>query len=739
MKERILEIKRTLDRNIFVGKRLELNLRNMSITAVIIMAMGLVLTLVNVIQGQYLIALSPLLIFVAAVIAFVFVVRYKRREPAIVVSILSVTAVLTYDVLFADNGFAFLWTLLVPMTFCYMISVKIGFLVTIYFEILFFVLFYTPLRQLVAARYSEIVMSRFPLLFFFHGLLAMFVMYQYHKGVLFEIDHADRLEEEVARQTAVAEERSRRIEQMSFQTILTLANAIDAKDPYTKGHSTRVSQYSVLMAEALGWKAERVSDLKYAALLHDIGKIGVPDAILNNPRRLSDIEYDIIKSHATMGGDILKNRLTVEVAEDVARSHHERYDGTGYPSGKKGEEISEEARIVAIADSFDAMSSNRVYREACDPEYIHKELQRGKGTQFDPDLVEVFLTLWDQGQLDQILQNDAEDSADGERTEVAPSLLQEVMEAFAAQGNVDNIDITTGVLNRTAGEAAVAHQMKAESGSFVFFDVDNLKKINDINGHEAGDRALKLVGDILSAYSDDSLCCRLGGDEFLLFMMRASREAAEKRVRHIIDTFEEKKKLDPGIAAASLSAGIALCTPDEPYSSVYNRADKALYHVKQNGKNSYSFYDSDSEENETEQVDINLLVEGIRNSGSYQGAMDVEYRQFTRLYEFIMNLDKRFSHPFRLIMITLNPQSGEPFRQEELEKAMFCMEQSIRQTMRNVDIITRCSRQQFLVILLGVDPEGVRTAVDRIFRNYYKMNGSSAFSPSYDIAEMEGR
>ena len=163
------------------------------------------------------------------------------------------------------------------------------------------------------------------------------------------------LKEEVERQTAKAEERSRKIEQMSLQTIHTLANAIDAKDPYTKGHSTRVSQFSVLMAEALGWEKEKVENLRYAALLHDIGKIGVPDSILNNPKKLTDSEYNIIKSHATMGGEILRNKMMVEGAEDVALCHHERFDGSGYPKGLAGEDISEEAGIFAMADACDAL------------------------------------------------------------------------------------------------------------------------------------------------------------------------------------------------------------------------------------------------------------------------------------------------------------------------------------------------------------------------------------------------
>ena len=104
---------------------------------------------------------------------------------------------------------------------------------------------------------------------------------------------------------------------MSFQTIQALANAIDAKDPYTRGHSTRVSLYSARIAEKLGWSKEKISDLRYAAMLHDIGKIGVPDSILNKPRRLSDVEFDIIKSHTTMGAEILKEKVMIETAENV--------------------------------------------------------------------------------------------------------------------------------------------------------------------------------------------------------------------------------------------------------------------------------------------------------------------------------------------------------------------------------------------------------------------------------------
>ncbi|MBR6186601.1 MAG: diguanylate cyclase [Clostridia bacterium] len=522
---------------------------------------------------------------------------------------------------------------------------------------------------------------------------------------------------------------------LSLQIVRSLADTIDAKGIYTKNHSNRVSQYAVRIAEALGWKEERINDLRYAALLHDIGKIGVPDSILTNPKKLTEVEYGIVKSHTDMGGDILKSKIILQIAEDVARSHHERYDGTGYPRGLKGTEIPEEARIVSIADAFDAMNSNRAYRKMYDPQYIHKELTEGKGTQFDPHFTDVFIDLWDQGRLDDIAGINSDE--DFENTEASSALLQEVVGKFVAQGMAEEIDIITGLESRSAGELAIAEAMKVRSGCLVFLDVDNLKKINDNYGHEAGDRALRMMDDTLMDNSENSICCRLGGDEFLCFLEDVAQDEASERVQRIISDFDGKKNADAETAMATISAGLAMCTPADNYMKVYNRADQALYFVKQHGKNSYQFYSQDSESFRTETVDVNKIVSNIRTSGSYKGALDVEYRHFAMLYEFIENIKTRFSHPFRLIMVTLEAAEGESYHLEELEKSMYYMEQAIQQTIRNVDVITRYSRQQFLIILLGSSMEGVQIAVDRITRGYYRMNGSSSFSPVFAVAETD--
>jgi len=188
----------------------------------------------------------------------------------------------------------------------------------------------------------------------------------------------------------------------SMKMLETLAGTIDAKDKYTNGHSLRVSMYSTKLAERLNWSNEKITLLKYEALLHDIGKIGVPDVILNKPSRLSDMEFALIKSHSVVGADILKNMVAVPNASNVARHHHERFDGSGYPDRISGENIPLDARIVCIADSYDAMNSDRIYRKALSKETIREELIKGRGTQFDPNLLDVFLTLFDEGQLDSI-------------------------------------------------------------------------------------------------------------------------------------------------------------------------------------------------------------------------------------------------------------------------------------------------------------------------------------------------
>ncbi len=187
------------------------------------------------------------------------------------------------------------------------------------------------------------------------------------------------------------EEANAQLKDAYYGTIESLRLAVDAKDSYTRGHSDRVSYYSVMIGKQLGLSEEDLDTLKQGALFHDVGKIGIPDAILQKPGKLTDDEYDDIKNHPSIGAKILGPAKIFEPLIPMVLHHHERYDGRGYPGGLKGEEIPYFARIVCVADSFDAMTSDRAYRPRFTVVKALEEMESCKGTQFDPEMVDAFM------------------------------------------------------------------------------------------------------------------------------------------------------------------------------------------------------------------------------------------------------------------------------------------------------------------------------------------------------------
>lgn len=189
--------------------------------------------------------------------------------------------------------------------------------------------------------------------------------------------------------------------QKSFlDVVAALVKAVEAKDKYTRGHSQRVTEHSLCMAEALGLSKEEMKIIKSCGLMHDIGKIGIGDSILHKPSALSSKEYEIIKAHSVMGEEIIQPIGFLKKGLPLIRHHHERYDGKGYPDGLQGKAIPLMARILAVADSFDAMTSDRPYRKALSLEKSIRELKKESGTQFDPEIVKAFLTLLSQKEKD---------------------------------------------------------------------------------------------------------------------------------------------------------------------------------------------------------------------------------------------------------------------------------------------------------------------------------------------------
>lgn len=188
---------------------------------------------------------------------------------------------------------------------------------------------------------------------------------------------------------------AQKVNDLSLDMIKCLVQAVDAKDSYTNGHSVRVAKYSKMIAEKLGYGKDFNDSLYYTALLHDVGKIGVDDAILRKPGRLNAEEYAAIKQHTVTGSKILSQITSMRELMYGARYHHERWDGSGYPEGLKGKEIPLNARIIAVADAYDAMSSNRSYREAMSQQRVRAEIIAGTGTQFWPTAAEAMVELID--------------------------------------------------------------------------------------------------------------------------------------------------------------------------------------------------------------------------------------------------------------------------------------------------------------------------------------------------------
>ena len=546
---------------------------------------------------------------------------------------------------------------------------------------------------------------------------------------------------ELERRQKEMHRRREQMEKLSLQVLRTLSTTIETKDEYTRGHSHRVGEYAALIARELGWSQEEIINLKNTADLHDIGKIGVPDTILNKPTKLTEDEYIIIKDHTVIGAEILKNITLIPHAAEVARSHHERYDGTGYPDGLKGEDIPLYARVIAVADSYDAMSSRRIYRSALSRQEICEEIRSNQGKQFDPVIAEVFLRLLTEDRL-QVQEADSTtpENADQPNMEFEiGKFVSDIMQTMKAQEDSENFDFLTGLPMRNAGEKLAARLMEEHDGCLIFMDMDNLKQINDIYGHKAGDRALKVFGSILASQKADAAACRLGGDEFLLFVPDISRDASAQLVKNIFAQFQAAKASDLEIRGAAMSAGLCMTHRGQAFADCYVKADKALYYVKQNGKENFFFYQQMEQENLAQggtSKDLATVAKALQESGTYSGALDLDYRDFAKLYAYMNQLSQRYAYHCYLVMVTMSTTPDAVMYIENIEQALSCMEQAIRRKIRAVDICTRNSSMQYLIILFESEEKQIPPIMERIFAQYYRLYGKGNFYPKYEYLPM---
>ena len=266
--------------------------------------------------------------------------------------------------------------------------------------------------SVIIQNYKRIARGiRIPLLFFTILPFASVILQFFYYGISFQniaivgmavllyifiiLDMNKRVQEVSRLEVQYLKDEQQNIMTLFAQTSMALANAIDAKDEYTHGHSMRVAEYAKKIAEGAGKDEKFCTDVYYAGLLHDVGKIGVPVSIINKVGKLSDEEFAEIKKHPVIGKQILSSITKSPYLSIAANSHHERYDGRGYPEGLKGDDIPEIARIISVADSYDAMTSKRSYRDPIPQQKVREEIVKGAGTQFDPEFAKIMLHLID--------------------------------------------------------------------------------------------------------------------------------------------------------------------------------------------------------------------------------------------------------------------------------------------------------------------------------------------------------
>lgn len=299
------------------------------------------------------------------------------------------------------EGFGVLWVVLYPLLFLYLLSFIPYTFVCLSCTLIIMVAMWTPLKNYIYP-FKPSFMTRFPLLVMFEVSFSIVIKKiivkteKKRKEALKElINLKERLEEKVKKRTAELQHEQEKSNNLMIELATSLAATIDAKDKYTSGHSKRVAEYSKLIAKKMGKDENYLENIYLAALLHDIGKIGIPDEIINKKTKLTHEEYEIIKQHPVIGYEILQNIKTVPEIVIGVRWHHERYDGKGYPDGLYGRDIPEYAQIISVADAYDAMTSNRSYRPLMTQEAARSQIENGIGTQFAKIPAECMLSIID--------------------------------------------------------------------------------------------------------------------------------------------------------------------------------------------------------------------------------------------------------------------------------------------------------------------------------------------------------
>lgn len=543
----------------------------------------------------------------------------------------------------------------------------------------------------------------------------------------------DSIHRDNKRYVAEITEKNQEIQDMAIQTISTIANTIDAKDEYTRGHSKRVAEYSVAIAKELNMPDDEISKLRSIALLHDIGKIGVPDFVLNKPGRLTDDEYNLMKQHTVMGADILKDITMLDGIDIGAKYHHERYDGNGYPEKKAGEEIPKIARIIAVADAFDAMTSNRVYRKQLDLGYVIEELKRCKGSQFDPTIDEALIKMLEEKRLLPSTVEKADNLS--ELSKIWTRVMQKDEEKYKEKASYDEL---TGLYSRNYGETLISSAVESNKGAMFVFDVDHFRKLNGEEGFLLGDIILRCLSRSLEKIDHEKILARYGGDEFVAFLPDL---IDKKEIEKILDSLYEEIKAQRNLMQPpmyfTVSAGVSICSEmKNVYQDSFLDADRALYMSKRGGGNCYTFYEKNTaEEGSNRNVDLLRLSDYIKHPEKVEKELEFVSPESYKAIEIINNLMKEAETPLQVILFTEKSSESANAPLEKQKEVMGFLETAISKSIKGKDYTLKFSSTQRMIILTKAEEDGARSVSTHVMKEFYKLYNSKEINVTFDSIE----
>lgn len=381
------------------------------------------------------------------------------------------------------------------------------------------------------------------------------------------------------------------INNMVLSTVITIANTLDAQDEYSGGRSLRVAVCARDIARNLGWDERECQNVYFVALLHDIGMITVTDMILYKPGRLTEEEYEVVKNHPQKGAEMLRDIDVLSNLSDGVLYHHERWDGKGYPKGLAGEEVPLFARVIAIADAYVAMSTDRVYRSRLSNDKIISEFSRCRGEQFDPEMVDVFIFMLKGGYT--------VDPSIGQTKEASEKAIREggFRNVFGQADAMHDgeMDTLTGLFTRSYLNTRVGNKISEErSGALMIIEITGFDALKDKFGADGSDEFLKIFSDALrSFFREADVVSRVSAGRFAVFVSGESGKGViEKKAGMIVSVIDTREEFAKYRNIAGVAIGISMCQEDGvTFEELYGVASVALEEAKQTGESGYRFRD----------------------------------------------------------------------------------------------------------------------------------------------------